>query len=78
MAQTCCKYFPFLLEELMYFLVSLKYHARLDCFSLQRFISNTFGTVKATSKTYHKLTYREAFQSLQVRCCIVPFFKVDV
>jgi hypothetical protein len=61
----------------MYFLVSLEYHARLTV-SLFGALFNTFGTVKATSKTYHKLTYTEAFQRLQVSWCIVPFFKVDV
>ena len=31
----------------MHFLFSLKYHVKLNCFSLGRYILNTFGTEKA-------------------------------
>jgi hypothetical protein len=54
----------FFVKKTMHFFVSLRYYAKRDCFSLRRFISNTFGTVKAAFNTYRKLTYREVFQSL--------------
>jgi hypothetical protein len=68
----------FFVKKSMRFLFSLKQHVKLDCFSLRRFILNTFGTEKATSKIYRKLSCRAAFQSLHVSCCTVPLFKVDV
>ncbi len=78
MAQTCCKYSPFLLKISMRFLFSLKQHVKPHCFSLRRLILNTFGTEKSTSKIYRKPSCRAAFHSLHVSCCTVPLFKVDV
>ncbi len=68
----------FFVRKLMHFLISLKYHAKLDCFFLRRFILNTFGTEKATSKIYQKVNCREAFHSLHVSCSTVLLFKLNV
>jgi len=68
----------FLAKNINTFSFFLKQHVKLHCFSLRRFILNTSGTEKATSKIYRKLSCRAAFQSLHASCCTVPLFKVDV